>query len=50
MSGLLAHKYSNDPMSHPVLKVNRMRTMYVQGSAIHVHNNYITEHHHTVLK
>jgi hypothetical protein len=24
--------------------------MYVPGSAIHVHNSYITGHHHTVLK
>jgi hypothetical protein len=29
------------PLSHPVLKVNRMRTMYVPGSVIHVHNDYI---------
>jgi hypothetical protein len=27
-----------------------MRTMYVPGSVIHVHSNYITGHHHTVLK
>jgi hypothetical protein len=27
-----------------------LRTMYVPGSAIHVHNSYITGHHHTVLK
>jgi hypothetical protein len=25
-----------------------MRTMYVPGSAIHVHNSYIIGHHHTV--
>jgi hypothetical protein len=31
------------PLSHPVLKVNRMRTMYVPGSEIHVHNDYINE-------
>jgi hypothetical protein len=31
-------------------KATRMRTMYVSGSAIHVHSNYITGHHHTVLK
>jgi hypothetical protein len=31
-------------------KANRMRTMYVPGSAIHVHSSYITGHHHTVLK
>jgi translation elongation factor EF-1alpha len=37
-------------LSHPVLKVNRMRTMYVPGSAIHVHSSYIAGHHHTVLK
>jgi hypothetical protein len=30
-------------MSHPVLKVNRMRTMYVPGSVIHVHNDYIND-------
>jgi hypothetical protein len=27
-----------------------MRTMYVLGSEIHVHNNYIIGHHHTLLK
>jgi hypothetical protein len=27
-----------------------MRTMYVSGSEIQVHNSYITEHHHTMLK
>jgi hypothetical protein len=27
-----------------------MRTMYVPGSAIHVHISYITGHHHIVLK
>jgi hypothetical protein len=31
-------------------KANRMRTMYVPGSAIHVHSSYITGHHYTVLK
>jgi hypothetical protein len=30
-------------VSHPVLKVNRMRTMYVPGSEIHVHNDYIND-------
>jgi hypothetical protein len=30
-------------MSHPVLKVNRMRTMYVPGSEIHVHSDYIND-------
>jgi hypothetical protein len=25
-------------------------TIYVPGSAIHVHNSYITGHNHTVLK
>jgi hypothetical protein len=30
-------------MLHPVLKVNRMRTMYVPGSEIHVHNDYIND-------
>jgi hypothetical protein len=30
-------------VSHPVLKVNRMRTMYVPGSVIHVHNDYIND-------
>jgi hypothetical protein len=24
--------------------------MYVQGSEIHVHNDYIVEYHHTLLK
>jgi hypothetical protein len=37
-------------MSHPVLKVNRMRTMYVPGSKTHVYNDYIIGHHHTMLK
>jgi hypothetical protein len=27
-----------------------MRTMYVSGSETHVHNDYIIEHHHTLLK
>jgi hypothetical protein len=27
-----------------------MRTMYVPGSEIHVHNYYIIGHHHTFLK
>jgi hypothetical protein len=31
-------------------KVNRMRTMYVLGSEIHVHSDYIIGHHHTMLK
>jgi hypothetical protein len=31
-------------------KANRMQTMYVPGSEIHVHNNYIIGHHHIVLK
>jgi hypothetical protein len=26
-----------------------MRTMYVSGSKIHVHNDYIIGHHHTLL-
>jgi hypothetical protein len=30
-------------LSHPVLKVNRMRTMYVPGSVIHVHSDYIND-------
>jgi hypothetical protein len=30
-------------LSHPVLKVNRMRTMYVPGSEIHVHNDDIND-------
>jgi hypothetical protein len=30
-------------LSHPVLKVNRMRTIYVPGSAIHVHSDYIND-------
>jgi hypothetical protein len=30
-------------LSHPVLKVNRMRTMYVRESEIHVHNDYIND-------
>jgi hypothetical protein len=31
-------------------KVNQMRTMYVSGSEIHVHNDYIIGHHHTLFK
>jgi hypothetical protein len=31
-------------------KANRMRTMYVPGSEIHVHSDYIVGHHHTLLK
>jgi hypothetical protein len=27
-----------------------MRTMYVPGSVIHVHSDYIVGHHHTLLK
>jgi hypothetical protein len=27
-----------------------MRTMYVLRSEIHVHNDYIVGHHHTLLK
>jgi hypothetical protein len=27
-----------------------MRTMYVLGSETHVHNDYIIEHHHTMLE
>jgi hypothetical protein len=27
-----------------------MRTMYVPRSEIHVHNDYIIGHHHTLLK
>jgi hypothetical protein len=30
-------------VSHPVLKVNRMRTMYVPGSEIHVRSDYIND-------
>jgi hypothetical protein len=37
-------------MSHPVLKVNQMRTVYVPGSETHVHNDYIIGHHHTMLE
>jgi uncharacterized membrane protein YesL len=31
-------------------KANRIRTMYVPGSEIRVHNDYIVGHHHTLLK
>jgi hypothetical protein len=31
-------------------KVKQMRTIYVSGSEIHVHNDYIIGHHHTLLK
>jgi hypothetical protein len=27
-----------------------MRTMYVPGSEIHIHSNYIIGHHHKMLK
>jgi hypothetical protein len=27
-----------------------MQTMYVPGSEIHVHSDYIVGHHHTLLK
>jgi hypothetical protein len=27
-----------------------MRTMYVLGSEIHIHSDYIVVHHHTLLK
>jgi hypothetical protein len=27
-----------------------MQTMYVSGSEIHVHNDYIVGHHHRLLK
>jgi hypothetical protein len=37
------HRREGAPMSHPVLKVNRMRTMYVPGSEIHVHSDYIND-------
>jgi hypothetical protein len=30
-------------MSHTVLKVNQMRTMYALGSKIHVHSDYIND-------
>jgi hypothetical protein len=38
----LAHR-TCPVLSHPVLKVNRMRTMYVPGSVIHVHGDYIND-------
>jgi hypothetical protein len=31
-------------------KVNQMRIMYVLGLEIHVYNDYIIRHHHTLLK
>jgi hypothetical protein len=31
-------------------KVNRMQTMYVPRSEIHIYNDYIIGHHHTLLK
>jgi hypothetical protein len=37
-------------LSHPVLEGNWMRTMYVPGSEIHVHIDYIIGLHHTLLK
>jgi hypothetical protein len=41
---------SSSTLSHPVLKVNQMRTMYVPGSETHVHSDYIIGHHHTMLE
>jgi hypothetical protein len=35
------HGAEGENVSHLVLKVNRMRTMYVPGSEIHVHSDYI---------
>jgi hypothetical protein len=35
--------FASVALSHPVLKVNRMRTMYVLGSEIHVHSDYIND-------
>jgi hypothetical protein len=32
-----------ESLSHPVLKVNRIRAMYVPGSEIHVHSDYIND-------
>jgi hypothetical protein len=43
-------KYFLGFLSHPVLEGIPNATMYVPGSAIHVHSSYITGHHHTVLK
>jgi hypothetical protein len=40
---LVVMKNRHREVSHPVLKVNRMRTMYVPGSVIHVHNDYIND-------
>jgi hypothetical protein len=43
MHALRRCTWSSGWMSHPVLKVNRMRTMYVSGSVIHVHSDYIND-------
>jgi hypothetical protein len=42
MHGYRVHQIC-EVVSHPILKVNRMRTMYVPGSVIHVHNDYIND-------
>jgi hypothetical protein len=42
----LATKVAEDNcaiIKDPVLKVNRMQTMYVPGSVIHVHSDYIND-------
>jgi hypothetical protein len=37
-------------VSHSVLEGKPNGTMYVPGLEIHVHGDYIDEHHHTFLK
>jgi hypothetical protein len=38
------------PQIQCITKANIMQTMYVPGSEIQVHNDYIIRHHHTLLK
>jgi hypothetical protein len=49
-SGLTVSKALIPLISHLVLEGKRMQTMYVPGSGIHVHNDYIIRHRHTMLK
>jgi hypothetical protein len=37
-------------VSPSVLKVKPNANLYVSGSKIHIHNDYIIGHHHTLLK
>jgi hypothetical protein len=37
-------------VSHSVLEGKPNANLYVSGSEIHIHNDYIIGHHHTLLK